>query len=73
MWTNGEESKWNFTVSCTEVTAQLLQKRRNAESNLTEQSVKHQKQLETENKVLRKTVHKQADDSGIKIRNLYTI
>ena len=26
-WTNGEESEWNFTVSSTEVTAQLLRKR----------------------------------------------
>ena len=59
-WTNGEESVWNFTVSSTEITAQLLRKRRNAEADLTEESVKHQKQLETKNKGLRKTVRKQA-------------
>ena len=59
-WTNGEESEWNFTVNSTEVTAQLLWKRRNAEADLTEESVKRQKQLETENKDLRKTVRKQA-------------
>ena len=59
-WTNGEESVWNFTVSSTEITAQLLRKRRNAEADLTEESVKRQKQLETKNKGLRKTVRKQA-------------
>ena len=36
-----------------------MQKRQNAEADLTEESVKRQKQLETENKVLRKTVRKQ--------------
>ena len=59
-WTNGEESEWNFTVSSTEVTAQLLWKRQNAKADLTEESVKRQKQLETKNKDLRKTVCKQA-------------
>lgn len=48
------------SVSSTEVTAQLLQKRQNAEADLTEESVKCQKQFETENKVLGKTVRKQA-------------
>ena len=47
-------------MSSTEITAQLLRKRRNAEADLTEESVKCQKQLETENKDLRKTVRKQA-------------
>ena len=38
----------------------MLRKRRNAEAHLTEESVKRQKQLETENKDLRKMVRKQA-------------
>ena len=53
------KSKRNFKVSSAEVTAQLLQKRRNAEADLTEESVKCHKQLEPENTDLRKTVHKQ--------------
>jgi len=49
--TNGEESEWNFTVSSTEVSAQLLCKRRNAEANLTEESVKRQRQLRPKTKI----------------------